>query len=368
MSTRKDKFSKKDIKYMKLALNLASERHGLTGKNPSVGCIIVKNDEIISIGQTGYNGTPHAEYNAINNSNESLKGSKMYITLEPCSHYGKTPPCTNAIIKNKINEVIYSIEDVDKKVRGKSFKILRSKNIIVKKSLLKKDIANFYIPYFFNRKNNIPYVTGKIAISKNNLIYSKGAKRITDIYSDKLTHFLRYKNDSIMISCRTLNNDNPKLNCRLEGLNKFSPKRIILDNNLEMKTNSYIFDTVNKNNTIIFYKNADRSKVLLFKKKGFHLIKSCLINNKYFDFKVILKQLYKLGCRNLLIESGNDLSKSIIKDKLFNQFYLFKSSKKLSKLVPYKDFNSFKYLSQNYKSKLKINAKFGKDSIILYKK
>jgi len=368
MSTRKDKFSKKDVKYMKLALNLASERHGLTGKNPSVGCIIVKNDEIISIGQTGYNGTPHAEYNAINNSNESLKGSKMYVTLEPCSHYGKTPPCTNAIIKNKINEVIYSIEDVDKKVKGKSFKILRSKNIIVKKSLLKKDITNFYIPYFFNRKNNIPYVTGKIAVSKNNLIYSKGRKKITDIYSDKLTHFLRYKNDSIMISYKTLNNDNPKLNCRLEGLNKFSPKRIILDNNLKMKTNSYIFDTVNKNNTIIFYKNADNSKVLLFKKKGIRLIKSCLINNKYFDFKVILKQLYKLGCRNLLIESGNDLSKSIIKNKLFNQFYLFKSSKKLSKLVPYKDFNSFKYLSQNYKSKLKINTKFGKDSITLYKK
>jgi len=368
MSTRKNKFTNKDFQYMSLALILARARHGLTGVNPSVGCVIVKNDEIISIGQTGYKGTPHAEYNAIKNSNENLEGTKMYVTLEPCNHYGKTAPCTNEIIKNKISEVIYSIDDIDTKVKSKSFKILRSKNIIVKKGLLKKDINNFYIPYFYNRKNNIPYVTGKIAVSKNNLIYSKGTKKITDIHSDKFTHFLRYRNDSIMISYKTLNKDNPKLNCRLEGLNKFSPKRIILDNNLEMKTNSYIFDTVNKNNTIIFYKNADRSKVLLFKKKGFHLIKSCLINNKYFDFKVILKQLYKLGCRNLLIESGNDLSKSIIKDKLFNQFYLFKSSKKLSKLVPYKDFNSFKYLSQNYKSKLKINAKFGKDSIILYKK
>ena len=368
MSTKKDKFSKKDIKYMKIALDLARERHGLTGKNPSVGCVIVKNDEIISIGQTGYKGRPHAEYNAIKDSNESLKGSKMYVTLEPCSHYGKTPPCTNVIIKNKIDEVIYSIEDVDKKVRGKSYKILRSKNITVKKSLLKKNIADFYKPYFFNRKNNIPYVTGKIAISKNNLIYSKGTKKITDIHSDKLSHFLRYKNDSIMISYKTLNKDNPKLNCRLEGLNKFSPIRIVLDNNLKMKTNSYIFNTVNKSNTIIFYKNADNSKILLFKKKNIKLIKSNLINNKYFDFKLILKKLYKLGCRNLLVESGNDLSKNIIENKLFNQFYLFKSSKKLSKLVPYKDFNCFKYLKQNYKSKLNINTKLGKDSITLYKK
>jgi diaminohydroxyphosphoribosylaminopyrimidine deaminase/5-amino-6-(5-phosphoribosylamino)uracil reductase len=368
MSTRKNKFSKKDIKYMRLALNLAKARHGLTGQNPSVGCVIVKNDEIISIGQTGYNGRPHAEHSAIKNSNENVSDSKMYITLEPCNHYGQTPPCTKEIIKNKLSEVIYSVEDVDEKVKGKSFKVLKSKNIIVKKGLLKNDITNFYIPYFFNRKNKMPYVTGKIAISKNNLIYSKGIKRITDIHSDKLTHFLRYKNDSLMISYKTLNKDNPKLNCRLEGLNKFSPKRIILDNNLEMKTNSYIFRTATKENTVIFYKNADIAKILTFKKKGIKLIKSNLVKNKNFDFKQILRKLYLLGCRNLLVEGGNNLSKDIIIKKLFNQFYLFKSPKNLSKLVDYKEFNCLKDLSHNYKSKKKINTQLGKDSITLYKK
>ena len=97
MSTKKDKFSKKDKTYMELALNLASARHGHTGGNPSVGCVIVKDDAIISIGQTGYGGTPHAEYNAIKNSNMNLEGSKMYVTLEPCNHYGKTPPCSTAV-------------------------------------------------------------------------------------------------------------------------------------------------------------------------------------------------------------------------------------------------------------------------------
>ena len=368
MSTKKDKFSKKDKKYMSLALSLASARHGLTGENPSVGCIIVKNDEIISIGQTDYNGRPHAEYNAIKNSNESLEGSTMYVTLEPCNHFGQTPPCTKEIIRNKISKVIYSLEDVDKKVKGKSFKILKSKNLIVKKGLLNKEINAFYKPYFFNRKNKMPYATGKIAISKNNLIYSKGTKRITDVHSDKLTHFLRYKNDSLMISHKTLNEDNPRLDCRLEGLNKFSPKRIILDKNLEMSTNSYIFKTANKVNTTIFYKNADKTKILKFKEKGIKLIKSNLSKDGIFDVKLILKRLYSLGCRNLLVEGGNDLSKNFIKKRLFNQFYLFKSQKILSNLVPHKDFNCFKDLSQKYKSKNIINTQLGKDSITLYKK
>ena len=367
MSTRKDKFSIKDKKYMSLALTLASARHGLTGENPSVGCIIVKNDEIISIGQTGYNGRPHAEYTAIKNSNEILDGSTMYVTLEPCSHYGKTPPCTKEIIKKKIKKIIYSVEDIDKKVKGKSFKILKSKNIIVKKGLLGKEVNNFYEPYFFNRKNKIPYVTGKIAVSKNDLIYSKGTKRITDIYSDKLTHLLRYKNDSLMISYKTLNEDNPKLNCRLDGLHKFSPKRIILDNNLEMKISSYIFKTANKDNTVIFYNKADKTKVSVFKKKGILLIKSNLLKKKDFDIRSILKKLYILGCRNLLVEGGNILSKYIIKNKLFNEFYLFRSPKNLSKLVAHKEFNCFKDLSQKYKNKKKINTQKGKDSIILYR-
>jgi diaminohydroxyphosphoribosylaminopyrimidine deaminase / 5-amino-6-(5-phosphoribosylamino)uracil reductase len=368
MSTKKDKFTKKDHSYMKLALNLAIARHGLTGVNPSVGCVIVKNNEIISIGQTGYGGKPHAEYNAIKNSNVNLEGSKIYITLEPCNHYGKTPPCTNLIIRKKIQEVFYSIEDIDKKVRGKSFKILKSKKIDVKKGLLKKKISFFYSTYFYNRINKLPFVTGKIAISKNNLIYSETKKKITDIHSDKFTHYLRYKNDSLIISYKTLNIDNPRLSCRLKNLNRFSPRRVILDNNLDLKTNSYIFKTANKQNTIVFYNSAKKQKITLFKKKGIQLIKSKLIKNKYFNLKLVLKKLYNVGCRNILVEGGNALTGSFLKNKLFNQFYLFKSTKILNKSAPYKNFNHIKYLIQNYKTKSKINTILGNDTVIQYKK
>ena len=116
---------------MEIALDLARSREGLTGVNPSVGCVIVKNDNIISIGNTSYNGRPHAEFNAIKNCNEKLDGAKMYVTLEPCSHHGVTPPCTNEIIKSKISEVVYALEDTDKRVRKKSFKILKSHKINV---------------------------------------------------------------------------------------------------------------------------------------------------------------------------------------------------------------------------------------------
>ncbi len=268
MSTKKDKFSPKDKEYMRLALNLARARRGLTGENPSVGCLIVKDNRMISIGQTGFDGRPHAEHNAITNSLEKLKGSKMYVTLEPCNHYGKTPPCTNIIIKNGISEIIYAMDDIDKKVKGKSFQILSKKKIKVKKGLLNHEAKSLYESYIINRNKKLPYVTGKIAVSRNGLIYSKGTKRITDKSSDKLSHYLRYKNDSIMISSKTLNIDNPKLDCRLKGFEKFSPKRIILDRSLKIKMNSYICGSVKKNNTIIFHNSLNYKKIQILKKGG----------------------------------------------------------------------------------------------------
>ena len=367
MSTKKDKFTKKDKIYMEIALTLAKSRYGLTGSNPSVGCVIVKNDKIISIGQTSYNGRPHAESNAIKNSFEDLKGSKMYVTLEPCCHDGLTPPCTDLIIKSKISEVIYSVTDIDKRVRNKSFKILKSKKIIVKKGLLKNKIENFYLPYFFNRKKQQPFVTGKIAISKNNLIYSKNQKKITNTYSDKFTHLLRYQNDCILITYKTLNKDNPKLNCRLKGMENFSPKRIILDNKLNTKINSYIFKSSNSKNTLIFYNKAEKSKISKFKRKGIILIKSKIDKNNRFDIKKILKKIYKFGCRNLLVEGGNDLTNSLIKNKIFNKFYLFRSPKYFPEKSEYLKFEGLSALNRIYKKKINLNLNLRKDRITLYR-
>ena len=140
MSTKKDKFSLKDKNYMRLAINLAKVRKGLTGDNPSVGCVIVKNNKIISFGQTGFKGRPHAETVAISKCKKNeLKDSSIYITMEPCTHYGKTPPCTNQIIKSKFKRVIYSINDIDKRTSNKAYALLRSKKINVSRGVLKSE-------------------------------------------------------------------------------------------------------------------------------------------------------------------------------------------------------------------------------------
>ena len=353
---------------MRLALNLARARRGLTGDNPSVGCVLVKNNNIISIGQTGFQGHPHAENNAIRNSFENLKGSRMYVSLEPCNHYGKTPPCTKNIIKNGISEVYYCLDDIDRRVRGKSFKILSKKKIKVKRGLLKNEAMDFYTSYKINRLNKMPFVTGKIAVSKNNLIYSNLSKKITDETSDKLTHFLRYKNDAILISSKTLNIDNPKLNCRIKGFEKLSPKRIILDKNLDMKLNTYIFKTSKKNNTIIFHNSLKKSKISVLKKKGIILIKSRLDKMECFYLREILSKLYRLGIRNLLVEGGNKVTQNFIKKRLFNQFYLFKSTKDLNKGNKYQKFTSLALLKNKYDNKNKITSNLAKDKITIYKR
>ena len=368
MSTKKDSFTIKDKKYMQIAINLAKARKGLTGENPSVGCLIVKNDKIISVGQTGFNGRPHAESNAIDNSIQNLSGSKMYVTLEPCNHYGKTPPCTNKIIKSGIKEVLYSINDIDKRVKGKSFKILSKKNVKVRRGLLKEKALDLYDSYIINRKSKLPFVTGKIAISKNRLIYSKGTKRITHKSTGKFSHYLRYKNDAIMISSNTLNIDNPKLDCRLKGYEKFSPKRVILDKNLDLKLNSYIYRSLKKDNTIIFHNSVNLLKIKAFQKKGVILVKSKLNKKKKFDIKNILKKLFTLGIRTLLVEGGDKITKNMLRKRLINLFYVFKSPKNLSKSKKHLFFTSYDILNKYYRTKSKIASNLAKDEITIYKR
>ena len=193
MSLKKDNFTKFDKKIMHFAINLADINKGLTGTNPSVGCVIVKNKNIVSYGVTNINGRPHAEIIALKKNKKNNSGSTIYVTLEPCTHYGKTPPCTNAITRSKIKKVYFSINDLDKRARNKSKKKLLEKNIVAKKGLLSIETNKLYKSYNFIKKNNFPYIIGKIACSSNFYIL-KNKKFITNEHSRKVSHLLRYKN------------------------------------------------------------------------------------------------------------------------------------------------------------------------------
>ena len=364
MSLKKDNYKSIDKKIMNFAISLAENNKYLTGTNPSVGCVIVRKNMILSFATTNYGGRPHAENIALS-KNRFNKGTTLYSTLEPCSHHGKTPPCTNAIIKNKVKKVYYSIEDKDFRTFNKTKKILKSKNIIAKSGLQKNKVHNLYKEYNYIRSNKAPYITGKIA-SSSNLNILRNNSPITNEHSRKVSHLLRFQNHAILTSYKTVNTDNPKLNCRLSGLEKYSPKVVVIDKNLKIKVNSFLIKNSKKSKLIIFHCSKNVSKIKLLKNKGVKLIFQKPKNNSDLNLKKITQKIYKLGLHRILIESGKDLMTNFLKENLLNEFYFFKSDKIILNRHKINISSFVKMINKNYKNKKKINTYLGNDKLTYY--
>ncbi len=365
MSSKKDKFTKKDRFYMNLAINLAKGQDGLTGLNPSVGCVIVKNKKIISYAATNINGRPHAETIALNENKKNNIGSTVYITLEPCSHHGVTPPCTKALVKSKVKKVIFSIYDRDPRTFKKSKKILKLNKIITKSGLLANETKNLYKSYNYIKKKKFPYIVGKLACSSNLYILNNNTN-ITNEHSRKVSHLLRFKNQAILTTYKTVNSDNPKLTCRISGLEKFSPIKIIIDKNLKIKLNSYIIKHSRKVKTIIFHNSKNLSKIHTLKNKGINLINFNVNDDKNFDLKKIFKKIYNLGIHTLLIEAGKNFTYSILSQKIFNEFYLFKSNKILNNKDKINVLDLKRLLDKEFQNKYFVNTYLDKDKLMHY--
>ena len=314
--------------FLNLAFNLAKINLGKTKSNPSVGCVVVKNGSVISSGYTSVGGRPHAEYNALNKK-INFNGSDLYVTLEPCVHYGFTPPCTNIIKKNKIKRVYYSFNDVDKRTAKKSKKNLIKKNIVVIK---KKNQKNnfFYQSYFINKNNLLPLIDAKIALSKDYFSINKKDEWITNNFSRDRAHLIRSNYDTIISTSKSINNDNSLLNCRLSGLNHNKPDLLIIDLNLKIKINLRLFNQLNKRKIVIITNIRKNKKIQYLKKRGvkFILVKS--LKNKI-DFITFFKKIKANGSSRILIESGLIFLKTLVKKKLISNIYFFKSSNYLGK-------------------------------------
>ena len=363
MSLKRDKSSNLKKQFMKLALDLAIQNKGLTGLNPSVGCVLTDKDEIISYGKTDYNGRPHAEVVALNKDLKNNKKTKLFVTLEPCVHYGKTPPCTNIIVKKKIKSVNYSIEDFDKRTKSKSKNVLRKNNISSNVGILKNDVSKFYKEYKFSKLKNFPYVSGKLAISKNNRLYLF-KKKITNEHSHKVSHLLRYKNQAILTSYKTINSDNPNLNCRISGLEKFSPVKFIIDKDLKTKLNSKVFSR-NSTKTYIFHNKNDQTFVKKFKSKNVTPI-FMEVHENHFNLSSILKKIYLLGYANLLLEAGPNLLKEFLNSNLINEFYLFKANTKINLINSINVSSIINLLSKKFKKRLDVNTFLDKERLFRY--
>ena len=308
--------------YTNLAFNLAEKNLGKTGDNPSVGCIVVKKNSVISSGETSVKGRPHAEFNALNKK-LNFRDSDIYTTLEPCTHYGLTPPCTNIIIKKKIKNLFFCFNDPDKRTYRKSIKILNKSNVRVKQISLKKN--NFYESYFLNKKKKFPYIDAKIAISRDNYTINKNSKWITNIRSRKVTHLLRSRYDCILSTSSTINKDNSLLNCRIEGLNKPQSDLIIIDRNLKLKKKLKLFDLINQRKTYIFTSSKNKKKISYFKKMKIKIIQFDYLYKKN-DFENLFKTIFLLGKRRIFIEAGVIFLNKLIDFELINNLFIFKSN------------------------------------------
>ncbi len=312
--------------FSNLAFNLAENHIGRTGTNPSVGCVVVKDNSVISTGITSINGRPHAEFNALN-KNIDFRDSKMYLTLEPCTHYGKTPPCIDLIKRKKIKQVYYCYNDPDLRTFKKAKKVLKKK---IKKIKISSKNLDFYKSYYLDKINKLPLIDAKIAFSKDNFTINRKSKWITNSRSRKVVHLIRSKYDCIISTSKTINKDNSLLNCRLDGFDNYKPDLIIIDRNLSLKKKLKLFNVTNKRRTYIVTTSNNAKKISFFKLKKIKVIQLSSLKYKE-DFDFLFKTLFKIGKRRLLIESGLIFLKTIINFRLVNHLYIFKSNRKLKK-------------------------------------
>jgi diaminohydroxyphosphoribosylaminopyrimidine deaminase/5-amino-6-(5-phosphoribosylamino)uracil reductase len=317
-----------DIFFMQKALKLASENLGATFPNPSVGCVIVKNNEILSSATTAFAGRPHAEDLACAKlSPEQLEKATMYVTLEPCFHYGATPPCVDIIIRAKIKKVFIAIIDPDERVNGKSVVKLRQAGIEVHVGLLHEEAMAIYRPYIKRQQTQLPYVTLKIASSMDGKIALANGKSkwITGEKAREFVQELRIKNDAIIIGINTALKDDPTLNVRLEGQAQYNPIRIVLDKNLSLPINSKLCNSINLAPLwLVTTKDefCDQAKIL--QDKGAKIIH---VDAAGPYIKQALAKLGALKVSSLLVEGGGATFSAFLKAKMVDRLIWITANK-----------------------------------------
>jgi diaminohydroxyphosphoribosylaminopyrimidine deaminase/5-amino-6-(5-phosphoribosylamino)uracil reductase len=345
-----------DFKYMKLALSLAAKGLGMVEPNPAVGCVIVKNNKIIGKGFHKKFGGPHAEINTLKSCKQSPASATMYVTLEPCCHFGKTPPCTSTIIKEGIKKVVATTKDPTKKVNGKGFKILKKAGIKVITGICKNEAEILNAPFFHFARTKKPWVITKWAQSADGFLARKGKKRwITNAKSRKDVHKLRKKIQAILVGINTVLADDPMLTARPHSGPQ--PIRVVLDSQLKIPADCSLIKTAKKVPVLIFTTNKNHKNSLL-KKKGVEIIKTKASGGKC-NIKDVLTQLGKRDIQQILVEGGEKVITSFLKQKLANEIIIYTSNKKLTRngniriSKPMKKL--YNWLKKNYREKKQFN-------------
>lgn len=311
-----------DNRFIEEALRLAKKGQGKTQPNPTVGAVLVKNGKIISSGYHKGAGKAHAEIVAIKKSRESVKGATLFVTLEPCCHTGRTGPCTEAIIKSGIKQVVACTKDPNPLVNGKGFAILKKAGVKVVSNIMADQARSLNEAHFFYYKNKRPMVTLKLAQSLDGRIATKtgDSKYLSSRESLRYVHQLRGENDAIMIGSRTLENDNPSLNVRyVKGVD---PYRIVIGTKPNLKNNLTLLKNNHDHKTIIASTQQTAQNKLV---KKYEITKWIIKANKDKSLSLndLLKQADKFGIKSILVEGGAELATSFLKRKLVDKMILF---------------------------------------------
>ncbi|GHT34136.1 riboflavin biosynthesis protein RibD [Planctomycetales bacterium] len=329
-----------DFRFMQRAVELARNGQGFVEPNPMVGCVLVKDGKIIGEGWHQYFGSAHAEIEAINSAeskNFSVAGADCYVTLEPCSHFGKTPPCVHKLVKSGIKRVIAAMKDPNPAVNGRGFSVLREAGIDVIENVLEKEVRLLNAPYLTRLEKQRPWFIAKWAMTADGRIAARtgsskyGGGWISNEDSRRLVHILRSRTDAILAGSGTVRNDDCRLTVRLtekeqkdEAIPKRIPLRIILNSGADIPPESNIVQTARDVPALIVVSdNAPEEKVEVLEKSGCRIFRLAQQNVIQQDLTPLFQYLVKKGTTNVIVEGGSKVFGTFFDRQLIDEVHIF---------------------------------------------
>jgi diaminohydroxyphosphoribosylaminopyrimidine deaminase / 5-amino-6-(5-phosphoribosylamino)uracil reductase len=318
-----------DRYFMKMALELAATAKGKTNPNPVVGAILVKDGLIVGSGLHRKAGEPHAEVHAFRMAGEHARGATLYVTLEPCSHYGKTPPCANLVIESGVSRVVVAMQDPNPQVAGRGIGLIRNAGIEVDVGILEEEAKLLNERFIHNMLTGTPFIISKVAMTLDGKLatYKGHSKWITGEESRYKVHQLRNEVDAILVGIGTVVADDPMLTTRLKTGGK-NPIRIILDSELKTPINAKITDTKLAQTWIVTSESADPNVIKDFEQKGVEVL-FVPKTEMGLDLGIVMKRLFEKGVTDLLVEGGSEVNGSFLRAGLINKFLIYVAPKVL---------------------------------------